>query len=118
MRSRPSLGPAGHSVGQLFVEAPRMLLRTSPAAQAVAGQGMSRRRRVGLAFAALVGAFVLYEIVTTFIAYTADAFVLSDLVALAPEVTGRIIAVHVADNQDVARGDLLANIDPVPFELL
>ncbi len=93
-----------------------MQLRTSPGEAAIV-HGLSRRRRVGLALGALLGAFVLYEVVTTFIAYTADAFVLSDLVTLAPEVTGRIIAVHVADNQDVARGDLLANIDPVPFEL-
>ncbi|XUJ32057.1 HlyD family secretion protein [Bradyrhizobium japonicum] len=41
----------------------------------------------------------------------------SDLIALAPQVTGRIIAVDVADNQDVAEGDLLASIDPVPFQL-
>src|SRR5262249_35840658 len=41
----------------------------------------------------------------------------SDLVSLAPQVTGRVIAVHVADNQDVKAGDLLAGIDAVPFQL-
>ena len=47
-----------------------------------------------------------------------DAYVRSDLVALAPEITGRIIAVHIVDNQAVKKGDLLVTIDPVPFQLV
>jgi membrane fusion protein, multidrug efflux system len=78
---------------------------------------VTRRRRIGLAILAVAGAFAAYQIATSFIAYTGDAYVRSDLVALAPEVTGRIISVHVADNQEVVRGDLLALIDPVPFQL-
>ena len=65
----------------------------------------------------VLGAFALYEITTSIIAYTGDAYVTSDLVALAPEVTGRIIEVKVIDNQTVQKGDLLALIDPVPFQL-
>jgi len=78
---------------------------------------MTRRRRIGVAAAAIVTLFVLYEITTSFVAYTADAYVRSDLVAVAPQITGRIVAVSVADNQTVAAGDLLTNIDPVPFQL-
>jgi multidrug efflux system membrane fusion protein len=78
---------------------------------------MTRGRRVGLTAAILVAAFAAYELTTSFVAYTGDAYVQSDLVSLAPQVTGRIIAVHVADNQDVSEGDLLATIDPVPFQL-
>jgi membrane fusion protein, multidrug efflux system len=78
---------------------------------------MTRGRRVGLVAAVLVAAFIAYEAITSFVAYTADAYVHSDLVSVAPQVTGRIIAVHVTDNQDVAEGDLLATIDPVPFQL-
>ena len=78
---------------------------------------MTRRRRIGLAVLATLGAFALYEGVTSVIAYTSDAYVRSDLVALAPQVTGRIVAVHVTDNQRVAQADFLASIDPVPFEL-
>ena len=78
---------------------------------------MTRRRRIGLTLAVLVGIFVLYEVATSIIAYTSDAYVQSDLVALAPQVTGRIVGVHVSDNQNVAQGDLLASIDPVPFRL-
>ncbi|HEY4172766.1 MAG TPA: biotin/lipoyl-binding protein [Rhodopila sp.] len=78
---------------------------------------MTRRRRIGIAGTAIVALLVLYEIATSFVAYTADAYVRSDLVAVAPQVTGRIIGVSVKDNQTVAAGDLLAAIDPVPFQL-
>jgi multidrug efflux system membrane fusion protein len=78
---------------------------------------MTRRRRLGVTVAIILGAFALYESVTSFIAYTADAYVQSDLVALAPQITGRIVGVHVSDNQNVSLGDLLATIDPVPFQL-
>ena len=78
---------------------------------------MTRRRRVWLAVIVVVVAFGVYELITSFVAYTGDAYVQSDLVSLSPQVTGRIIAVHVADNQDVAEGDLLATIDPVPFQI-
>jgi membrane fusion protein, multidrug efflux system len=79
---------------------------------------MTRRRRILLVAAAILGSFTAYEVATSVIAYTADAYVQSDLVALAPQVSGRIIAMHVADNQSVTQGDLLASIDPVPFQLL
>jgi multidrug efflux system membrane fusion protein len=62
--------------------------------------------------------FALYEIATSFIPYTADAYTQSDLVGVAPQVSGRIIAVSVTDNQNVAQGDLLATIDPIPFQLI
>jgi multidrug efflux system membrane fusion protein len=78
---------------------------------------MTRGRRIVFAAAIVLGGFALYEVTTSFVAYTADAYVQSDLVAVAPQVTGRIVAVHVADNQNVVRGDLLATIDPVPFQL-
>ncbi len=79
---------------------------------------MTRRRRIGIAAAVVVGIFVLYEVVTSFVAYTADAYVQSDLVAVAPQVSGRIIAVSVVDDQTVRKGDRLATIDPVPFQLV
>lgn len=78
---------------------------------------MRRRGRVALVGGGLIGAFVLYEIATGYIAYTDDAYVLSDLVAIAPQVTGHVVAVHVVDDQAVKRGDPLLTIDPVPFQL-
>jgi multidrug efflux system membrane fusion protein len=79
---------------------------------------MTRMRRISIAVAAVVGIFALYEIAASFIAYTSDAYVQSDLVGVAPQVSGRIIAVSVVDNQTVVQGDLLATIDPVPFQLI
>ncbi len=78
---------------------------------------MTRGRRLGLAAAILAATFIAYEVLTSFVAYTGDAYVQSDLVSLAPQVTGRIVSVRVADNQEVVEGDLLATIDPVPFQL-
>jgi len=48
---------------------------------------------------------------------THDAFLYADSAGLAPDVSGRIVALHVRDNQHVAAGDVLVEIDPEPFEL-
>jgi len=61
--------------------------------------------------------FVSWETLTSLVAYTDDAYVRSDLVAIAPQVTGPIVTVAVSDNQNVHRGDLLVRIDPTPFQL-
>ncbi len=83
----------------------------------IASVRAARRRRVVLVSAAVLAAFALWELCTTFIAYTSDAYVRSDLISIAPQVTGRIISVPIQDNQTVHTGDLLAAIDPEPFEL-
>jgi len=80
--------------------------------------GASRLHRLVTVGGAILILFALYEIFTYFVAYTDDAYVRSDLVAVAPQVTGRIIAVHVVDNQVVKKGDKLLSIDPVPFQLV
>ena len=54
--------------------------------------------------------------VTSF-AYTDDAYVTSDFVNVAPYISGRIASVNVVDNQTVKKGELLATIDPTPFQL-
>jgi membrane fusion protein (multidrug efflux system) len=43
---------------------------------------------------------------------TDDAFVDGHIVAVAPKISGKILAVHVTDNQEVKKGDLLFEIDP------
>jgi len=77
----------------------------------------SRLRRVLTVCGTLLFLFIAWETITYFVAYTDDAYVRSDLVAVAPEITGPIIAVHVVDNQTVKKGDPLVTIDPVPFQL-
>lgn len=90
--------------------------------EGVATQGarrnVARRTRIALIAGAIVATFALYEGVASVVAYTDDAFVRSDLVAVAPQVSGRIIAVHVVDNQWVKAGDPLIEIDPAPFQLV
>ncbi|TCL70386.1 HlyD family secretion protein [Rhizobium sp. BK251] len=81
--------------------------------------GPERRRltRLVVGIGALIGVLVAWQVLTAFVAYTDDAYVRSDLVAIAPQVSGMLASVEVADNQKVRRGELLAVIDKVPFEL-
>ena len=78
---------------------------------------MTRAQRIATAAGVLVTMVILWEILTTFVAYTADAYVDSDLIAVAPQVTGRITSVRVTDDQTVSAGDPLLTIDTVPFQL-
>lgn len=47
---------------------------------------------------------------------TNDAMVRANIVGIAPEVSGRIVELHVDDNQYVKQGDLLYVIDPRPYQ--
>ena len=49
--------------------------------------------------------------------WTRDGQVLANVVNLAPEVSGRITKLNVADNQSVHRGDVLYEIDPVDYQV-
>ena len=48
---------------------------------------------------------------------TENAYISADVVNVASLVTGRVIAVHVQDNQFVHKGDVLFDIDPEPFNI-
>ncbi|HYZ22456.1 MAG TPA: HlyD family secretion protein [Rhodopila sp.] len=75
------------------------------------------RKRVLLAAAGLValGAAGFYGQewwrVGRFVESTDDAYVQSDMVAVAPRIAGQVAEVLVADNQLVHRGDVLARLD-------
>jgi multidrug resistance efflux pump len=49
--------------------------------------------------------------------WTRDATVRAYVLTMAPEVAGRIVALPVADNQFVHKGDLLLEIDPTNFAI-
>ena len=49
--------------------------------------------------------------------WTHDALLFADNIGLAPDVSGRIVALRVKNNQRVAEGDILVEIDPEPFDL-
>jgi multidrug efflux system membrane fusion protein len=48
---------------------------------------------------------------------THDAFLYADSAGIAPEVSGRLVALHVHENQRVTMGQPLVEIDREPFEL-
>jgi membrane fusion protein, multidrug efflux system len=48
---------------------------------------------------------------------THDAHLFAYSAGMAPEVSGRIVALHVTNNQRVRQGGPLVDIDPEPFEL-
>jgi multidrug resistance efflux pump len=49
--------------------------------------------------------------------WTRDATVRAYVIAMAPEVAGRIVELHVVDNKYVHRGDLLMVIDPTNYSI-
>ena len=75
------------------------------------------RRRVLLVLSAIALALGLYWASGYFFAYTDDAYVTSDFVSVAPYISGRIVSINIVDNQTVRKGELLATIDPTPFQL-
>jgi len=93
----------------------------SPAPASVAppqqAEATSYRRRVLLVLSAVVIALLAYWASGYFFAYTDDAYITSDFVSVAPYVSGRIVSVNIVDNQTVKKGELLAAIDPAPFQL-
>ena len=76
-----------------------------------------RYSRLWIAGGVIIVGTALYLGGGAIFAYTSDAYVRSDLVAIAPEVAGIVQSVAVVDNQKVAAGDLLAIIDPRPYQL-
>ena len=48
---------------------------------------------------------------------TENAYINADVVNVAAQVSGRVLAVHVKDNQHVHKGDALFDIDPEPFSI-
>ncbi|KQR89943.1 hemolysin D [Burkholderia sp. Leaf177] len=65
----------------------------------------------------LAAAYFAYDRTTRFPS-TDDATIDADVVHIASPVGGRIVRLHVTDNQRVAKGDVLFEVDPVPFRLL
>lgn len=48
---------------------------------------------------------------------TENAYINADVVNVASLVSGRVVAVHIKDNQHVHKGDALFDIDPEPFAI-
>ncbi|MGA2172620.1 MAG: HlyD family secretion protein [Sedimentisphaerales bacterium] len=81
--------------------------------------GSRRRVTVGvivLAIAALVLGAGYFFFAMSYES-TDDAFIQGHIVAVSPKVDGHVISVYVQDNQEVRKGDLLAEIDPMDFQV-
>lgn len=77
-------------------------------------------RRVGLLLIVpliLVGIGGYFWLTSGRYVSTDNAYVQRDMVSVASPVSGTIVAVHVAENQQVHRGDLLFELDDRPFRL-
>jgi multidrug efflux system membrane fusion protein len=61
--------------------------------------------------------FTVYEFLSGFLVYSRDAYITTDVIAVAPEVSGPLAELAVTDNQVIHRGDLLIRIKPEPFQL-
>jgi len=68
-----------------------------------------------IALALLLFALVLLRVDANPRTHVASLY--ADTTALAPDVSGRIVAIHVRDNQAVRAGELLVEIDPEPYAL-
>ena len=88
-----------------------------PSGRARAAGRSGRYRRATIVGAILVAGAIVYLGLGSLMAYTEDSYVQSDLVAIAPEVAGFIQSVSIHDNQRVSVGDLIATIDPQPYQL-
>ena len=79
------------------------------------------KRRVGRlvsAFVILAAAALGVAVWRTYYAYprTDDAYVRADSVGVAPQVSGTLVELPIADNQRVRQGDLLFVVDSRPYE--
>jgi membrane fusion protein (multidrug efflux system) len=112
-----AIAPAGARSGSLSASTPAA---ASPPARADEQPPRRRRRWRGLLLlgplAIAVGAAYLYVTGGRY-ASTEDAYVKADTVLIAPEVDGRILAVGIADNAHVERGDVLFRLDPEPYRI-
>jgi membrane fusion protein, multidrug efflux system len=66
---------------------------------------------------ALAAIYALFWIFTQFFVFCRDAYVKTDVVEVAPEVSGPILKLEVGDNDRVVANAVLFQIDPEPFQI-
>ncbi len=79
---------------------------------------MFKRALITLAaFAPVGGALYAYSAYSDLHPATDDAYIAAEVVHVAPQVSGQVVALAFSDQQRVQAGELLYRIDPRPFEL-
>ncbi|MBI3481224.1 MAG: HlyD family secretion protein [Nitrosomonadales bacterium] len=71
---------------------------------------------ITLAFAALLAGYAFMHF-SGLARSTENAYLNADVISVASQVSGRITAVHITENQLVHKGDALFDIDPEPFSI-
>jgi len=99
-------------------EPPAQPLARTPRRRLLAGLRRYRRPLllIVLPLLALVAGFAFYLTGGRYVT-TDDAYVGAQKVLITPDVAGKIISVAVKEGQQVAPGDVLFQIDPVPYRL-
>src|SRR5882762_5808837 len=99
-------------------EMPRIKIAAEPRRRLMAG--MRRYRRVlllvVLPLVALIAGVTFYLNGGRYVT-TDDAYVGAQKVLITPDISGKIISVAVKEGQEVSTGDVMFQIDPVPFKL-
>lgn len=60
--------------------------------------------------------FLFMKVYDFFYVSTDDAYVNANVVQIAPRITGQVVALYIANNQYVHKGDLLFDIDDKPYQ--
>src|SRR6202022_459637 len=97
---------------------PRVKIAAEPRRRLMAG--MRRYRRVlllvVLPLVALLAGLTFYLNGGRYVT-TDDAYVGAQKVLITPDISGKIVSVAVKEGQQVSTGDVMFQIDPVPFQL-
>src|SRR3981081_3403915 len=97
---------------------PRTKIAAEPRRRLMAGMRRCRRvlLLVVLPLVALIAGVTFYLNGGRYVT-TDDAYVGAQKVLITPDISGKIINVAVKEGQSVATGDIMFQIDPVPFRL-
>ncbi|UMY17022.1 biotin/lipoyl-binding protein [Methylobacterium organophilum] len=90
--------------------------RPAPARRGRSGRILRLLATAVILACAVVAAVVVWQFYVT-APWTRDGRVRVQVANIAPQVSGQIVEIRVADNQPVAKGDVLYVIDPFDFEV-
>jgi multidrug resistance efflux pump len=74
-------------------------------------------RRVRVAIAAFIVLFIYFLIADLWMPLTPQAQLTRPVLRVAPQVSGQVLRVEIANNQHVLAGEVLFRLDPEPFDL-
>src|SRR5271154_7586917 len=92
-----------------------MKIEPKPKEQVNSRAGLGAMVKWTILVSALVLSLLVYHLYENY-PRTDDASVTANIVGIAPRVSGPIVKIAVTDNQFVKAGDLLFEIDPVPYQ--